>query len=387
MTTDRERAPINWVAAIVLTATPIAAATVIPWYAFNYDFSTAAWVSFIVLLWFNGLSITGGYHRLWAHRAYEAHWSLRLFFTLFGAMAIQNSILIWASGHRTHHRHVDSVEKDPYSINRGFWFAHIGWMLRKYESGRDDFSNASDLMNDKMVMFQHNWYVPIVLVMNIGLPLALGWMLGDLWGVFLLGGLLRLVVSHHVTFFINSLAHMWGTRPYTDENTARDNPFLAFFTYGEGYHNYHHIFQYDYRNGVKWWQFDPTKWLIASLSWVGITRNLKRCSDFAIQKAQLTMQFKRAQEQLEQRPADSRVEALKARMAAEYDTFTAAMQEWGKLKEEWYAEKKASLQQKWEEASFSTRFKEIEYRLKMQRKRMRLLMNQARMAARAPATA
>lgn len=387
MTTDRERAPINWAAAIVLTATPIAAATVIPWYAFNYDFSTAAWVSFIVLLWFNGLSITGGYHRLWAHRAYEAHWSLRLFFMLFGAMAIQNSILIWASGHRTHHRHVDTVEKDPYSINRGFWFAHIGWMLRKYESGRDDFSNASDLMNDKMVMFQHNWYVPIVLVMNIGLPLALGWMLGDLWGVFLLGGLLRLVVSHHVTFFINSLAHMWGTRPYTDENTARDNPFLAFFTYGEGYHNYHHIFQYDYRNGVKWWQFDPTKWLIASLSWVGITRNLKRCSDFAIQKAQLTMQFKRAQEQLEQRPADGRVEALKARMAAEYDTFTAAMQEWGKLKEEWYAEKKASLQQKWEEASFSTRFKEIEYRLKMQRKRMRLLMNQARMAARAPATA
>ncbi|MFN3587507.1 MAG: acyl-CoA desaturase, partial [Moraxellaceae bacterium] len=273
MTTVHERAPINWAAAIVLTATPIAAATIIPWYAINYDFSTAAWVSFIVLLWFNGLSITGGYHRLWAHRAYEAHWSLRLFFMLFGAMAIQNSILIWASGHRTHHRHVDSVEKDPYSINRGFWFAHIGWMLRKYESGRDDFSNASDLMNDKMVMFQHNYYVPIVLVMNIGLPLALGWMLGDLWGVFLLGGLLRLVISHHVTFFINSLAHMWGSRPYTDENTARDNPFLAFFTYGEGYHNYHHIFQYDYRNGVKWWQFDPTKWLIAALSWVGITRN------------------------------------------------------------------------------------------------------------------
>lgn len=387
MTTVRERAPINWPAAIVLTATPIAAATVIPWYAFHYDFSTAAWVSFIVLLWFNGLSITGGYHRLWAHRAYEAHWSLRLFFMLFGAMAIQNSILIWASGHRTHHRHVDSVEKDPYSINRGFWFAHIGWMLRNYESGRDDFSNASDLMNDKMVMFQHNYYVPIVLMMNIGLPLALGWMLGDLWGVFLLGGLLRLVISHHVTFFINSLAHMWGSRPYTDENTARDNPFLALFTYGEGYHNYHHIFQYDYRNGVKWWQFDPTKWLIAALSWVGITRNLKRCSDFAIQKAQLTMQFKRAQEQLEKRPADSRIDALKARMAAEYEAFTAAMQEWGKLKEEWYAEKKASLQQKWEEASFHTRFKEVEYRLKMQRKRMRLLMNQARMVSRAPATA
>lgn len=377
MTTAQERPQINWVPATILTATPIAALTLIPWYAFSFDFSTAAWVSFVVLLFLNGLSITGGYHRLWAHRAYEAHWSLRLVFMLFGAMSIQNSILIWASGHRTHHRYVDDVDLDPYSARRGFWFSHIGWMLRNYPSGVPNFSNANDLLNDKMVMFQHNHYVPLVLVMNIGLPLALGWMLGDLWGVFLLGGLLRLVVSHHVTFFINSLAHMWGTRPYTDENTARDNPLLAFVTYGEGYHNYHHIFQYDYRNGVKWWQFDPTKWLIFSLSWVGITKNLKRCSDFAIQKAQLTMQFKRAKAQLDQRPADTRVEALKAKMAREYESFTAAMQEWGKLKEEWYDGKKAEFQQKWEDASFRTRFKEIEYRLKMQRKRMRLLMAQA----------
>lgn len=377
MTTAQERPEINWVPAIILTATPIAALTLIPWYAFSFDFSTAAWVSFVVLLFLNGLSITGGYHRLWAHRAYEAHWSLRLVFMLFGAMSIQNSILIWASGHRTHHRYVDDVDLDPYSAKRGFWFSHIGWMLRNYPSGVPNFSNANDLLNDKMVMFQHNHYVPLVLVMNIGLPLALGWMLGDLWGVFLLGGLLRLVVSHHVTFFINSLAHMWGTRPYTDENTARDNPLLAFVTYGEGYHNYHHIFQYDYRNGVKWWQFDPTKWLIFSLSWIGITKNLKRCSDFAIQKAQLTMQFKRAKAQLDQRPADTRVEALKAKMAREYESFTAAMQEWGKLKEEWYDGKKAEFQQKWEDASFRTRFKEIEYRLKMQRKRMRLLMAQA----------
>lgn len=378
MTTATERAPINWVAAIVLTATPIAALIAIPWYAFNFDFSTAAWVSFITLLWFNGLSITGGYHRLWAHRAYEAHWSLKIFYMLFGAMAIQNSILIWASSHRTHHRHVDDVDGDPYSINRGFWFAHIGWMLRKYESGEPDFSNANDLLNDKIVMFQHNYYVPIVLTMNIALPLALGWALGDLWGVFLLGGLLRLVVSHHVTFFINSLAHMWGTRPYTDENTARDNPVLALVTYGEGYHNYHHIFQYDYRNGVKWWQFDPTKWLILSLSWVGITKNLKRCSEFAIQKAQLTMQFKRAEQQIEKKQArKADVEALKARMASEYEVFTAALHEWAKLKEEWYAEKKAELQQKWEDAKFHDRFKEIEYRLKMQRKRIRMLASQA----------
>jgi fatty-acid desaturase len=158
-------------------------------------------------------------------------------------MALQNSVLIWASQHRMHHRFVDDVDRDPYSAKRGFWFSHIGWILRNYPSGRNDFTNAKDLERDPIVMFQHRFYLPLALVMNIGLPLALGWAVGDLWGVFLLGGLLRLVVNHHFTWFINSLAHMWGTQPYTDENTARDNPALAFLTYGEGYHNFHHIFQ------------------------------------------------------------------------------------------------------------------------------------------------
>ena len=119
----------------------------------------------------------------------------------------------------------------------------------------------------------------LVLLMNLGVPVAIGLMVGDLWGVVLLGGLFRLVWSHHTTFFINSLAHIWGSRPYTDENTARDNPVLALFTYGEGYHNFHHIFQNDYRNGVKWWQYDPTKWLIATLSSVRLAGNLKRVPD------------------------------------------------------------------------------------------------------------
>jgi stearoyl-CoA desaturase (delta-9 desaturase) len=374
------RAPINWLAAIVLTVTPVVAAVAIPWYAFNHHLGAAAWTSFFVLWLANGLSITGGYHRLWAHRAYEAHWSVKIIFMLFGAMTVQNSILIWASGHRTHHRYIDNVEKDPYAAPKGFWFSHIGWMLRKYQSGEPNFSNANDLLNDKIVMFQHKYYVPITLLMNFGLPLALGWALGDMWGVFLLGGLLRLVVSHHTTFFINSLAHMWGRQPYTDENTARDNDLLAFFTHGEGYHNYHHIFQYDYRNGIRWWQYDPTKWMIAGLSFVGLTSNLKRCSTFAIEKARVTMQFKRAQQHLDKQPIGARVEGLKLRMAQEYDAFLLSMNEWGKLKEQWYGEKKQELMQKWEEASFRTRFKEIEYRMKMQRKRLQLLTAQAAMA-------
>ena len=170
---------------------------------------------------------------------------------------------------------------------------------------------------------------------------------------------------------------MWGSRPYTDENTARDNTLLALFTYGEGYHNYHHIFQYDYRNGIHWWQFDPTKWLIFSLSWVGITRNLKRCPQFAIEKAKLTMQFKQAEEKLSlQALSQAQLDAWKARLAQEYEHFSAVLNDWSKLRETWYAEKKQALLQKWEEASFHTRFQEIEYRLKMQRKRLRLLTAQ-----------
>jgi fatty-acid desaturase len=200
---------------------------------------------------------------------------VRLFFMLFGAMTIQNSIYIWAAGHRPHHRFVDDEDLDPYSSRRGMWFSHIGWMLRSYASGVPDFKYVKDLERDPIVMFQHRHYVPLVLAMNIALPLLVGALSGDVWGTLMLAGVLRLVVNHHVTFFINSLAHGWGHQPYTDQNTSRDNPVLAFFTYGEGYHNFHHLFASDYRNGIRWWQWDPTKWLIRAMSMLGLASKLR----------------------------------------------------------------------------------------------------------------
>jgi stearoyl-CoA desaturase (delta-9 desaturase) len=293
-------------------------------------------------------------------------------------MALQNSAWAWCSGHRRHHLNVDDVDRDPYSALRGFWFSHIGWMLRDYPSGRQDFTNIPDLRRDPMLMFQHRFYVPLVLVTNVGFPLAAGWLIGDVWGTFLLAGVLRLVLSHHFTFFINSLAHMWGTRPYTDENTARDNPVLAFFTYGEGYHNFHHIFAHDYRNGVRWWQWDPTKWLIASLQVVGLTRRLKRTPVFQIQRALLAMQFQRAQEKLARIPvaSHSHIEQIRQRIAHEYETFLAAVADWAKVKEQWLEEKKRAVIEHWEHASFQQRLAEIESRLRMQRRRMRILQAQ-----------
>jgi stearoyl-CoA desaturase (delta-9 desaturase) len=374
-----EHAPLNWVTTPVFVLTPLVTLTLVPWFGLTQGFSVAAWVSMFVLLLLNGMSITAGYHRLWAHRAYQAHWSVRLPMMLFGAMALQQSILVWASQHRIHHRFVDDVERDPYSAKRGFWFSHIGWILRNYKSGEPDFSNARDLERDPLVRFQHRYYYVIAIGMNVGLPLALGWLVGDVWGVLLLGGVVRLVISHHATFLINSAAHKWGTQPYTDENTARDNPILAFLTHGEGYHNFHHIFQNDYRNGVRWWQWDPTKWLIATFAGLGLATNLKRVPTMWIRRAQVAMQLKRAESALEGRRAalaatdEPQLERLRARIAAEYASFRHSLEEWSRVRDEWYADRKQRLLQKWEERSFRSRMREIELRLALQRRRLRLI--------------
>jgi stearoyl-CoA desaturase (delta-9 desaturase) len=346
-----------------------AAVILVPWYGLTYGFSTADWGVFAFFLVANGMAITAGYHRLWAHRTYEAHWTLRVFYLVFGTMALQNSALAWCSGHRTHHLHVDDEDRDPYSARRGFWFSHIGWMLREYPSGKEDFTNVPDLKKDPLLRFQHRFYVPLTLLANFGLPLLAGVVFHDVWGILILAGVLRLVWSHHVTFFINSLAHMWGSRPYTDENTARDNPVLAVVTYGEGYHNFHHIFAHDYRNGVRWWQWDPTKWLIAGLHVVGLTRRLKRTPVLQIQRALLAMQFKRAQAQLARLPSSggAHLEPLRARLAHEYDTFLAALAAWARVKERWLAEKGVGLQ---------IRLRVIERRLGLQLRRMRVLQAQ-----------
>jgi stearoyl-CoA desaturase (delta-9 desaturase) len=292
-------------------------------------------------------------------------------------MALQNSTLVWGSQHRTHHRFVDDVDKDPYSAKRGFWFSHMGWILRDYPSGVNDFSNARDLERDPIVMFQHRFYVPLTIFMNVAVPLLAGWAVGDVWGTFLLAGVLRLTINHHFTWFINSLAHMWGTQPYTDENSARDNPVMAFLTYGEGYHNFHHIFQNDYRNGIKWWHWDPTKWLIATLSGLRLASGLKRVPDLWIQRAQLAMQFKRMEAALEKRSmresADEQIERVKARVAEEYAAFRKSLEEWARVRDEWVASRKQHLTQKWEETSFRLRLRQIEQGLRMQRRRLRVM--------------
>jgi stearoyl-CoA desaturase (delta-9 desaturase) len=363
-----EHAPLNWAVSLTLGLTFLAAITVVPWYGFTVGYSGWAWLCFGLFLVLNGVGIGSGYHRLWSHRAYKAHPALRVFLAVAGAMAMQNSILVWCARHRVHHRDVDDNDSDPYSIGRGFWFAHIGWMLRDYDSGRIDYSMVPDLQRDPVVAWQHRHYWTLVWATNLGLPLLAGWLTGEWLGVFLLAGVARLVVNHHVTFFVNSLAHIWGKQPYTDENSARDNWFVALLTYGEGYHNYHHEFQSDYRNGIRWWQFDINKWFIASCAMLGLVRERKRAPQFKILRARLNMEFKRARERLAEQQVDRNwIEILEQ----EYAEFMDTVKQWQALQMQKVEHGRQALA-----TGINTRFRELEFSLKMQRKRLALLTSQ-----------
>lgn len=368
-------APINWPVAVVFGLTFLVAVTVVPWYGITYGYSGWAWVFFAIFMVTNGVGIGSGYHRLWSHRTYEAHPILKWFLAIVGGMSLQNSIIVWAARHRVHHRDVDDNDKDPYSIGRGFWFAHVGWMLRDYESGEIDYSVVPDLFKDPVAAWQHRWYWTLVWSTNVGLPLLLGWIVGDVIGVFLLAGVLRLVLSHHVTFFINSLAHMWGSQPYTDENSARDNHLLALITYGEGYHNYHHLFQSDYRNGIRWWHLDFNKWFISTCALLGLAKNRKRAPQFKVLRARLNMEFKKARAKLEKAQDNA---GWREQLEQEYAQFVETVKEWQHLQVERMQLQKQKLAEKIgaETASLTARYHELERSLKMQHKRVAMLAAQ-----------
>ena len=157
--TEKEFAPINWPVTAVLGGTFLAAVTVVPWYGIVHGYSGWAWIFFGIFLVLNGIGIGSGYHRLWSHRTYEAHPALKWFLAVMGGMSLQNSIIIWSARHRIHHRDVDDNDKDPYSIGRGFWFAHIGWMLRDYRSSEIDYSVVNRLIKkrDLEALIDHSY--------------------------------------------------------------------------------------------------------------------------------------------------------------------------------------------------------------------------------------
>lgn len=357
--------PIIWTNVLVFSLTALIACVGVPIYQYTVGFDTFQIVATILATGFCGMSITAGYHRLWSHKAYDAHPVLQFIFAIGGAFALQNSALHWSSDHRIHHKHVDDNDKDPYSAKRGFWYSHIGWMLREYQSHRyNDYANVKDLQRNKIVMWQHKHYLKLTLLTNIGIPVLLGLIHGNMIGMLLSVGFLRLVVSHHFTFFINSLAHIWGSRPYTESNTARDNGVLAFFTYGEGYHNYHHIFEYDYRNGIRWWQYDPTKWFIKVCSYLKLTKNLRVSPEERIERAKAATLMQRAQATLAQRK-----EAAKTLqdLQAEYEKLLTKLNEFYATNKQLMELKKRTMLKKYNQSELAKQHQELKLRWEEQK--------------------
>ena len=333
---------INWVTTLFLLLTPLVG---IVWGIAHIHASGVHLVEIAVFAFYvcaTGFSITMGYHRLFAHRSYECSRIVKVFYLLFGAAAFQHSVLTWCSDHRRHHKHIDH-EDDPYNIQRGFLWAHIGWLLVMEHKDRTDFSNVRDLLADPWIRFQDRFYIPIALVMGFVVPFGFGWAVGSPWGCVLWAGVFRVVLVHHSTFLVNSLAHTLGRRPYTLAVSARDSVVTALLTFGEGYHNFHHRFSADYRNGVARGAWDPGKWLIGGLESLGLAWNLRRVPRERIVAAQLACDEERLLAHVPGRSEQTlarlrerftemsaRVERAASRLGNVEREFAAAREQWGR---------------------------------------------------------
>lgn len=248
------------------------------------------WIFAGSYLFISGVAVTAGYHRLFAHKTYKASWLVRLVLLLLSSSTFQGSALEWSTDHRNHHLYTDT-DRDPYSIKKGFWWAHIGWLFMLQPQKRD-FSNVEDLSADSLIRLQHRLFPWLGAIMGFGFPAAIAALWGDALGGLIVAGALRIAVNHQLTFCINSVCHLWGKRKYSDRQSGVDNWVTAIFTYGEGFHNFHHQFPRDYRNGVRAFHFDPTKWAIYGLSKLKLASDLNRISTDCIIRYRLQMEEK-----------------------------------------------------------------------------------------------
>jgi stearoyl-CoA desaturase (delta-9 desaturase) len=250
--------------------------------------TTPSWpliAAMLVVMYASLIGVTAGYHRLYAHQAYAVASPIEAVFLFLATLAFQGPAIRWSLDHRAHHRHADG-DRDPYNVRHGFWHAHVLWIFGPQRPVDD---TVQDLMANRLTRFQYRYYMPLAVLSNLMVGLSIGWLLHDVVGGFVFVVGLRLILSFHTTWCINSLAHYWGSRSYARELTARDNYLVAIITVGEGYHNYHHVFASDYRNGIHWYHVDPGKWVIWLLSKCHLAWNLRRQPLEKIQRIQVRL--------------------------------------------------------------------------------------------------
>jgi stearoyl-CoA desaturase (Delta-9 desaturase) len=234
------------------------------------------------------LGIGVGYHRLYTHRSFEAGATVRFIWAILGSMAVEGPLIKWVAVHRKHHQHTD-VEGDPHSPHtgsaagsgvsaplRGMWHAHVGWLFDKDPADQQRY--APDLLKDPVARFVSRTFV-LWVVLGLLIPAAIGGIAtASWWGAllgFLWGGLVRVLLVHHVTWSINSVCHLWGSRPFATGDESRDNPVFGILALGEGWHNTHHAFPTSARHGLAWWKLDINYLVIKAMALMHLVRNVR----------------------------------------------------------------------------------------------------------------
>ncbi|KAJ6223378.1 hypothetical protein RDWZM_001923 [Blomia tropicalis] len=236
------------------------------------------------------MGITAGAHRLWSHRSYKATLPLRILLMLLNSMALQNDIYVWCRDHRMHHK-FSETDADPHNSKRGFFFAHMGWLLCKkhpevIEKGKS--LNFNDLLDDPVVRFQRRFYIPLVLLFCFIVPTIVPvYLCGEtVNNAFFTCAFLRYCYILHCTWFVNSAAHMFGQQQYDKSIEPRENSFVRYCSYGEGYHNYHHVFPYDYSASELDWRdnFNFSTLFIDSFAMIGWAHDRRKVAPSNIMK-------------------------------------------------------------------------------------------------------
>lgn len=230
--------------------------------------TTTAVVMCITLYWVRIFGIGAGYHRYFSHRSFSTSRAFQFALAVLSQSTTQKSVLWWAAKHRHHHLHSDTVEDVHSPRQSGFLYSHFGWIFAQRHADTD-LSRVADLARYPELMALHRFELAPAVVLAVACFLIGGWpglVVGFFWST---------VLVYHATFCINSLAHVHGTKRYVTGDDSRNNWLLAIFTMGEGWHNNHHAYQASVRQGFRWWEIDPTFYILKMLSWTGLVWDLK----------------------------------------------------------------------------------------------------------------
>ena len=283
-------------AAVVFPFVGFIAAAVLLW---GIGFSWLHLILMVVMYLLTAVGITIGYHRLFTHKSFETNRVVKAIFAILGSMAVEGPLLKWVAMHRRHHQHSDKHD-DPHSphlhghglwgVVTGMWHAHVGWIFDRDPENLDRY--VVDLKKDRALRWINTMF-PLWVLLSLLLPTVLGGLLSMSWSGALLGlvwgGLARIFLVHHVTWSINSVCHLWGSRDFESHDESRNNFIFGVLALGEGWHNNHHAFPTSARHGLRWWQIDISYWVIRGMEAVGLaTKVRKPTAEAMIAKARRT---------------------------------------------------------------------------------------------------